>query len=79
MMMNTWYYLWHTCREACLKWDGLKLHQTSSSSLITSDGKVIVTVTEVKHGIHSKPQTRTAISPLFLDRLANLALEIGTS
>lgn len=40
----------------------LELHHPSSSSHITSNWKVIATVTEAKHSIHSKPQTWTAIS-----------------
>jgi len=66
----------HTQLSRGSEWDGWKLHHASSSSHITSDWKIITTVTEVKHGIHSKPQTRTAVSALFLDWLANLALEL---
>lgn len=93
-MMSTWYYLWCTCREALVsntytmcqihlssrsEWDGLELHHPLSSSHITSKWKVIATVIEAKHSIHSQPQTSTAILCFFSDCLANLALEIGTS
>lgn len=83
-LMNTQYYLWRTYREALSNThatcqihlssrserEGLELHHTSSSSHITSVWKAIATVTEAKHSIHSKPQTRTAISFIFYFRLA---------